>query len=473
MKIRHQDPIIPTDGSNPFVNCKLGRENYAKVLTTIVEGYAEGFVLALDNTWGTGKTTFIKMWRQYLINNGYKTLYFNAWENDFQEEVIIALLSELKELNPQGGDTFDNLMAKTATFMKKVGPAVIKGAISRALGDEATADIAAAVMEYTSEQVEEQLVAFNEKKEGIQDFRCILKDYVDEVDDEKPVVFFIDELDRCRPSYAVEVLEQIKHLFAVPGIVFVISIDKVQLGNAIRGFYGSDRIDAEEYLRRFIDLEYALPNPDKSSFLEYLYDYFGYDEFIKSASRPQTGEFKHDESIFKESLSIFFDSDAFSLRQIERILSRIRIVLNSFGPTQYIYSETLAFLSYLALKYKEVYQNIRNFKYSTKELAEVLENILSQFFGRGMNERRLIFLYASLLSKYNMDLFQPYNGSRGILLTDNSSESVKPAFQTKLDADGNDFLRALEYYKNHFNTSDVTLTFILDRFELTEPLMIS
>lgn len=80
-------------------------------------------------------------------------------------------------------------------------------------------------------------------------------------------MFIIDELDRCRPRYAVEVLEQIKHLFSVPGIVFVLSIDKVQLGNAIRGFYGSDLIDADEYYKNQIytddiELDYILSKFD-------------------------------------------------------------------------------------------------------------------------------------------------------------------------------------------------------------------
>ena len=65
----------------------------------------------------------------------------------------------------------------------------------------------------------------------------------------------IDELDRCNPHYSVLVLERIKHIFSVPGIVFILSVDKKQFGNAIRGYYGSDLIDANEYLRRFIDLD--------------------------------------------------------------------------------------------------------------------------------------------------------------------------------------------------------------------------
>ena len=94
MEIRHKDLDIVKD--NPFFNCKLGRENNAFVLTQIVESYADGFVLALNNKWGAGKTTFVKMWQQHLINKGFRTMYFNAWENDFEIEPLVAMLGELK-----------------------------------------------------------------------------------------------------------------------------------------------------------------------------------------------------------------------------------------------------------------------------------------------------------------------------------------------------------------------------------------
>ena len=74
------------------------------------------------------------------------------------------------------------------------------------------------------------------------------------------MVFFVDELDRCRPTYAVELLERIKHLFEVDNIVFVLALSTGQLESSIRSLYG-DGLDAPGYLRRFIDLEYPLREP--------------------------------------------------------------------------------------------------------------------------------------------------------------------------------------------------------------------
>ena len=96
MKIKHQELEIQKD--TPFANCKLERQQYAEVLTKIVELYSDGFVLAINNEWGTGKTTFVKMWKQHLENNDFKTVYFNAWENDFDSNPLVAIMSELKPL---------------------------------------------------------------------------------------------------------------------------------------------------------------------------------------------------------------------------------------------------------------------------------------------------------------------------------------------------------------------------------------
>src|SRR5574344_1910922 len=91
------DLEIPQD--NPFANCKLGRKRYAEILTQIVSLYNSGSVLAINGEWGTGKTTFVKMWQQHLNNNGFNTLYFNVWENDFISDPLIGLIGEFKELS--------------------------------------------------------------------------------------------------------------------------------------------------------------------------------------------------------------------------------------------------------------------------------------------------------------------------------------------------------------------------------------
>lgn len=100
MKLRPSFPEIPTD--NPFANCKLEREPFAKILTSVIDCAEGGFTMALNGSWGTGKTTFVRMWQKYLEKAGYKTAYINAWEMDFATNPLVSILGEVG--SPTGKD---------------------------------------------------------------------------------------------------------------------------------------------------------------------------------------------------------------------------------------------------------------------------------------------------------------------------------------------------------------------------------
>ncbi|CAM3401602.1 P-loop NTPase fold protein [Zobellia roscoffensis] len=469
--LKHNDIVIPEDGTDPFVNCKLDRKKYADVLTDIVSGYADGFVLAINNPWGEGKTTFVKMWRQQLENNDFKTLYFNAWENDFQEEVIIALLSELEELREKSKKNFESLLQKSATFLKKVAPAAVKGAVGKAIGDEAVAEIAAAALEFTAEEVEEQIQSFNEKKKGIKDFRTALENFVKKVDGGKPVVFIIDELDRCRPSYAIQVLEQIKHLFSVSGIVFVLSIDKKQLGNAVRGAYGSDRIDADEYLRRFIDLEYIIPKPNIQMFIEYLYDYYAFDDFISSKKRSAYSNFNNDSDRLHTIPLLLFVNSGFSLRQLEKIFARIRVTLKSFSENQHVFPEILVLISYLEMINPLLLDKIRNSEISIQKLINELDDIVMPI-SDSTNIRKIRILVAGFMCKYaNVYMTKSRKNEEGLINSESVSLENKLLVKTKLEDNEHHFTKAILNNQNHGERVDLDLNFILKKYDLTERIV--
>ena len=100
-----------------------------------------------------------------------------------------------------------------------------------------------------------------EFKEKLEDLARALNNRTAQADNgnHKPLVVMIDELDRCRPSYAVELLETAKHLFDVDRIVFVLAVNREQLAHAVCALYGAD-FNAEGYLRRFFDEDFRLPS---------------------------------------------------------------------------------------------------------------------------------------------------------------------------------------------------------------------
>jgi hypothetical protein len=95
--IRFKPRSLDIPEADPFNDDLLGRKECAENLTAFVESLSEPFVLAIDSPWGTGKTTFLRMWLHHLKNQGFPCLYFNAWANDFSDSPLVSLIGELGE----------------------------------------------------------------------------------------------------------------------------------------------------------------------------------------------------------------------------------------------------------------------------------------------------------------------------------------------------------------------------------------
>lgn len=93
MHIRHVKLEIPE--GDPFKNDELGRRDLEPTLTQFITQASGSFVLALDASWGSGKTTFLEMWKVKLSQEGHACLYLNAWQNDFAPDPLIAIIGEL------------------------------------------------------------------------------------------------------------------------------------------------------------------------------------------------------------------------------------------------------------------------------------------------------------------------------------------------------------------------------------------
>lgn len=470
MKAKHYDIVID-DPKNPFKNCKLGRQQYAEVLTNVVQTYSKGFVLALNNEWGTGKTTFVKMWEQQLKNEGFKTLYFNAWENDFEQNVLVALISELKELKePKSATAFKSVVKHAAPLAKSIIPILLKSLATKYIGKEGIKEILDATIDVSVEGLTEELKSYTERKKGVQTFKKSLEEFVKKTADDKPVVFIIDELDRCRPNYAVEVLEQIKHLFSVPGIVFVLSIDKEQLGNAVRGVYGSDLINADEYLRRFIDIEYSIPEPDRLSFCKYLYQYFHFDEFISSDIRMKIAELKKERDNIIIYSSLLFEIGKINLRLQEKIFAHARLVIKSFKTNNLVIPELLILLIYLKFTDYSFYKSINYLSLLPQEIIDKLEEKLPQ--GLTQNQiSSLIYVESILLQLYvntaNKSLFNKFQLTRYV------ESETEIMFKSILDQSekGDRFKNVLKQFS--YNNYDVIgIEYLLDKINLFEAINI-
>ena len=280
----------------------------------------------------------------------------------------------------------------------------------------------------TIEDLRLQAVEFLEHrniKDSIQTFRnnlLQLTNYIDQKLPSKklPIFIFVDELDRCRPSYAIELLENIKHLFGVRGVYFVVATDSEQLSHSIKSVYGSG-FDSERYLKRFFDQEYTFLNPDDLSFAGFLFEKYKLNIESDSFFSPIHEDFckgYHPNVFLFYLLSSYFQ---LSLRDQEQICLMLNAVSISHGGKVF----HLAYLLFLMMLRKvsnkafEMYcKNAKSYtgtnsldQFCTtiyKDLNIAFERRVSfgdiyQAFGKPAEERTpkissLISLYMRLLS---------------------------------------------------------------------------
>ena len=367
------------ESSNPFKNCVLNREQYGKTLTSIIDSYPDGFVLALNNKWGEGKTTFLRMWQQSLNNLEYRTIYFNAWENDFEDNPLIAIMGELQSLkSAENKELYDEVVNKAAKIVKNVAPALLKALAAKYVDSAVFLEAVKNTSEALSESFAADVESYSSRKKGIAEFRSSLEKFVVDESNGKTLVFIIDELDRCRPSYSVTLLEQIKHLFTVPNIAFVLSVDKIQLGYAIKGVYGSENIDSDEYLRRFIDLEFSLPKPEVDKFYLYLYEYFDCDRLLRNVAYSMPDQ-NHRETLI-QTCSLLFNENIITLRQQEKIFSHFCVALRSYDERSMGVPSLLFILIFIKSYNPSLYADVKSRKISVTEFQKgLLKNIKIKF----------------------------------------------------------------------------------------------
>lgn len=250
---------------------RMNRGGDIKKLTRLIGGMTEPFTLCINASWGAGKTTFVKLWKEALKKEGINSIYFSAWEEDFTREPLIALLGEIQgyaDRQKTKGERLKWVMesfADVATKLAMHAPSTLaKAFIKQKVGIDCDD-----LIDSLKSQVAESIKKYQEDKQIVERFKNLLAQVVAGLADNKPFVIFIDELDRCRPPYAIELLERVKHLFGVRGLIFVLSIDKEQLGKSIKSQYGN--IDTERYFRRFFDLTFELRSFDTYGLCEYLY----------------------------------------------------------------------------------------------------------------------------------------------------------------------------------------------------------
>lgn len=289
------------------------------------DGHAH--VLAVDTAYGHGKTFFLRRLDRHLKATDHVSAYVDAWGDDLEDQPMVALAATLdRALEPwteKHGAVADGLAdfkSKAGRIAKIVGIGLAKrGAgflitqgAAEALGNELAKasdstkdraedalkdggaalieDVTTALTPAMTPSMDSRIARFREGQAAIQAMKDSLDRVVKalvETGMKLPITIIVDELDRCRPNYAIKVLEEIKHLFDVQGVAFVLGIHGRQLGHSVSAAYGQS-FDGAAYLRRFFNRRYSLKASSLTTLVRYLIDQLGID--VRRFDHPPTYE---------------------------------------------------------------------------------------------------------------------------------------------------------------------------------------
>lgn len=285
---------------------QLNRKQDAELLTKILvrrsnanreKPNKSSYVINVNAEWGAGKTYFVKRWAEDLKHE-HPVVYIDAWSSDFMDSPIITVLAEIQDqlletinksyLSKEKKKRFKNLGISVlpkilAALVKRYGGFDIEelfveeGSATEASSstqNNKSIDLSSAMEAMATQAFKEH----SDYKKGVKELKAAIKELVkysinkpkagfQAIMRDYPAFIFIDELDRCRPTYAVEMLEAIKHIFDIEGIVIVVSTHTEELQHTIKALYGNE-FNANNYLRRFFDTKFHLDIDVSSNLLK-------------------------------------------------------------------------------------------------------------------------------------------------------------------------------------------------------------
>ncbi|MET4807761.1 P-loop NTPase fold protein [Limibacillus sp. MBR-115] len=342
-------------------NDLFGYREFGQQLANVVQSSDGPLVIVLDGPWGSGKSTFAQQWAGLLRNSNTPVIEFDAFANDHYNDAFLALTIELKlaadtilKRSPKGAKKLVSNFAKSAVHatlaLAPIGVgAAIKvatvGILDQKLIEESSKTIKTTIKAASDEIERSAIDAIESRLKQASDERRMIHQFKDDLhrlaselgsnsaassetdktdvgpDRRKhPLVIIVDELDRCRPNFSLDMLEKIKHIFSVKNVVFLLITHMHQLEASVRGAYGSDT-DARAYLEKFFHLRITLPSPSAKD-----YGDTAATRYIDAIwQNLNLGEDTQDDLECRKLLDKIARKNLLTLRSIERLAGQISL----------------------------------------------------------------------------------------------------------------------------------------------------
>ena len=314
----------------------IGREDIVNKLCSNVEklNYSEHACIALNGVWGCGKSYVMDMVYERLEKNkNYLTIRYDAWENSYYSDPLIAIFSSI----------IDDATNRLTTLPGEKGMVLAGKKITSDLLEELSkksgrigtlATVIKKMIEYVAvyknglqlDTRDKKVSEFRSYQSFIKEVKDQLNRFTENKEENNKIIVLVDELDRCLPEMQLVVLERLHHLFSINNCVVLIALNDDAICKIFDARYSGN---GEEYLKKFFDITYLLPQKAETFFenlvqnLKDLFKKFGNND--KSLSEGIDSAV----IVLQNSKLRFYSS--FSNREIEKFIECIIKICEEYG----------------------------------------------------------------------------------------------------------------------------------------------
>jgi hypothetical protein len=414
-RLRVLPPKLEIGPKEGFDNTDLfNRRSLGVGLSNLLAGSIDPLVVAVDGDWGSGKTVFLNQLSGHLKKDGFQVLRFDAFQADYNQDPFVPLVSRvLADMANISGDVKAQKFKETAIAAAKVlGKGALKltagaltaGILSGGTFDKLADDLGSVSEEIVDKYIGEEIVKSVGREKTLQQFREALEKFAGRNKEEDLVgsgttVLIVDELDRCRPFFAIDLLEKLKHLFSVPNLHIVLGTNLNELGKSVSAVYGA-KVDGRRYIEKFVNIvveignayqnDYKTSASARQKYLDHLYENMGFLEIVLNDRRNILPLSKH-----------LSEHGRFSLRDIERFMSSLAISILNSRPDWFWPTPVVVGLLYLKLKEPDLFSRLSEGNVGYSEV----ENSLGLTFSYKIDSRVEKPEIMRLFWKYCLDEF--------------------------------------------------------------------
>ena len=369
--------VINTSLTSTNYEDLLDRRKLAKNFLSVVLSQPAN-VYSINAPWGAGKSWFLKFIEDECSEHQIPFIQFNVWETDYANNPFIAIMSEIISLIKRTIQNIDEkndiyveieqirtTAEKISLFLKR-----LSGGVGYTIVDPNLPTNSYNLNLQLNPEAHTQLKEYEELKSlKEQLFRLLNK--LPSLCKKEKLIIAIDELDRCRPDYAITTLEIIKHFFNINNVVFILAVDKEQLYCTVKTMFGATT-DVDAYLKKFVDIQYCLPDSHSvNNFIQYqiktnhskIQESFNkLSEYALSQYEGGSWYCRHvEEDVYFNEFSNLCIKYKLSLRDIEKLCLSMNIILPLIVENKIPFSLTfLVVLILLNTKHHKTYLCFKN-----------------------------------------------------------------------------------------------------------------